>query len=426
MAEGGSAGYGGTGRPPIRSTSGERSWQGPGGWMRPESGRLSQTYPMFMNGPGHVTIDVEGEPSPSIPITPCMRDVQVFPVTSTVRREVDRPPSMPPINHPSLELGTDTGVNTAPIPNRGRNIDTAERIFFGERPQPRATTPAHYYCKGPEKPCLNPEKYSGKAAFGDYLKQFEIVAEINYWTPHAKRIFLLAMLQGRVQEFVNDLPENIRGNYNSLCEALQNQFGAHKLVDGYRQELLCCVQGKDESVRDLGSRVRRLVSRAFPLNTYDSMESMTVHYFIHALKDSTVRLQVKRLAPPTLEQAIDGALREATIQAGERSKAYFKIQATSHSETEISTETVEKMKQEMAALKRELETFKNARPTVNRNVCWFCNTPGHQKSECERFRVECPEQYANYMQRRQGGRGRPYQGNGQGQIGDVQSLPYHH
>ena len=251
-----------------------------------------------------------------------------------------------------------------------------------------------------ERPCIYPEKYSGKISFEDYLKQFTIIAQINAWSDGDKCAFLLAMLQQRAQEFANDLPDYIRLSYARLCDALLQQFGAHKLVDSYRHELLHCVQAKDEKFRDLGIRIRRLVSRAFPSTSFEGRESLGVYHFINAIKDPLVRIQVRRAGPQTLEQTIECAMRETDIQQGEKVKnqSRFQVAAT---ETVKYDEVVQQLRDQVAKMEKELEKFRNTGARQRKPVtCWYCDKVGHCKYNCSEFQKNSPAEFTEYIQKR--------------------------
>ena len=226
-----------------------------------------------------------------------------------------------------------------------------------------------------------------------------------------KRIFLLAMLQGRVQEFANDLSKKTRENYKLLCTALTDQFGAHKLVDSYRQELFNCQQGKEEKLRDLVSRVRRLVGRAFPEGDFQIKENMAVHHFTNAIRDQSLCIQVKGRVPVTLEDALNIAMREESIQACERPKSMARVHVA---ETPgVETKLLEQLQGKITELEQELRQ-KNV-PQSNEQgkegpTCWYCKKIGHCKYDCEKFKKKAPLLFAEYVHKRE----LLKQGNGKG------------
>lgn len=251
-----------------------------------------------------------------------------------------------------------------------------------------------------ERPCIYPEKYSGKICFEDYLKQFHIIAQINAWSDGDKCAFLLAMLQHRAQEFANDLPDHIRLSFAKLCDALLQQFGAHRLVDSYRHELLHCVQAKDEKFRDLGIRIRRLVSRAFPSTSFEGRESLGVYHFINAIKDPLVRIQVRRAGPQTLEQTIECAMRETDIQYGEKVKNQPRFQVAVAEPVKYD-EIVQQLKDQVSAMEKELKKFRNAESKQGKTVtCWYCDKAGHCKYSCPEFQKNSPAEFTEYVHKR--------------------------
>mgnify|MGYP000138013028 CR=1 FL=1 len=55
------------------------------------------------------------------------------------------------------------------------------------------------------------------------------------------------------------------------------------------------------------------MARTFPSSDFQTKERMIVHYFVQAIREQSLRMHVKRVAPTSLEEAINIVMREESI-----------------------------------------------------------------------------------------------------------------
>jgi hypothetical protein len=85
---------------------------------------------------------------------------------------------------------------------------------------------------------------------------------------------------------------------------MQDRFNPHGQAELFRAKLKARVRRKGETLPELASEIRRLVSKAFPTASVDFREEIGRDYFLDALDSPDVRLQVRRLKPKTLAEAL--------------------------------------------------------------------------------------------------------------------------
>ena len=65
-----------------------------------------------------------------------------------------------------------------------------------------------------------PANYDGKTSWSDYLIQFEMIAELNYWNDVTKAYELATSLKRDAQTVLSDRSPNMRRNYQQLVNIL--------------------------------------------------------------------------------------------------------------------------------------------------------------------------------------------------------------
>ena len=96
--------------------------------------------------------------------------------------------------------------------------------------------------------------YDGTDDWEEYLKQFEILAEINKWNNLTKSFYLAGSLKGpaRTVLVLNELKASERKSFDSLMKALENRFGSVNRAEMYKAKLQSKIKVKDESIPELG------------------------------------------------------------------------------------------------------------------------------------------------------------------------------
>ena len=172
----------------------------------------------------------------------------------------------------------------------------------------------------PRQPDVKPPQFSGSTSWDDYLSQFETLATLAGWSPHAKAAQLAASLRGSAQAVLSDMDSHRRCDYVSLVEALGRRFGSDDAADLYKIQFKARYQQKDESLPELAQAVRRLARLAYPSLPATTQSEFAKDQFLEALQEADIRWRLKQTRPRTLDEALKSAIELEAIQESERQR----------------------------------------------------------------------------------------------------------
>ncbi|VDI50652.1 Hypothetical predicted protein [Mytilus galloprovincialis] len=103
-----------------------------------------------------------------------------------------------------------------------------------------------------------PATYDGISSWIDYKSHFDMVALVNNWTENQKGLYLAVSLRGQAQAVLGDLPTDVRSNFVTLVNALEERFAPTSQTELYRVQFRERKQKASETLPEMGQAVRRL------------------------------------------------------------------------------------------------------------------------------------------------------------------------
>lgn len=254
-----------------------------------------------------------------------------------------------------------------------------------------------------------PDTFSGTGtAFDDWFNHFELCASINGWTDTQSRQQLAVQLRGRAQRVYTSLQNQEIQSYESLVSALRRTFeppqqrAIHKLAFRSRQ------RKKQESLVDLATDLRHLVTSAFPDHSGKMVEEELLEQFVNALDSRELRLGVSQTSPKNLDDALHTALKLETLFMVEKTKTSQQAQVVKQdvnmADTELqpqtttevnlagsvsgaagvpprwATEIMERQNNIERLLSNSRDERRQAKP--RRDECYNCGKSGHFQRNC--------------------------------------------
>ena len=193
---------------------------------------------------------------------------------------------------------------------------------------PSVFSPAFRPCPGPvpeypngknsNRRTILPEKYSGLTPLNEYLVHFELCAEINGWSETDKAKYLAVCLRGQAQALLGSIQRRQLGDYQYLVGTLQERFGLEGQTEIFMAELQTKTKSHKETYQELADGILRLVGKAYPSATSDTLRILSVQHFIKALTDKDLRIRIKLLKPLTIREAVLAAIEFEAIQKAEQ------------------------------------------------------------------------------------------------------------
>ncbi len=267
----------------------------------------------------------------------------------------------------------------------------------------------------PSKPLLKAANYDGTTPLADYLAQFDIISELNNWTPEVKAMYLAGNLRGAAQSVLSDLDHESRHCYPAIIDALERRFCAENKTELNRTLFKNRVRNKQEKLPELAQNLRRLAKYAYPDAPYRVQDSLAKDQFLDAFNDSDLKWKVYQSRPKTLDDALEIAVECEAFKIAENQRAGFNrvraveleneasvgaVETVAPNKTEELLTTLVDMMQKMAKTQNEMMTIKQWQPQqryhngqrprhshqarTNNGImrCFKCDQPGHKMARC--------------------------------------------
>lgn len=161
-----------------------------------------------------------------------------------------------------------------------------------------------------------PAVFEGKDQdLGQYLIQFELIAELNGWSERQKACQLAVALRGSALTVLSLLPHGHRTQYKYLTAALRARFDPDNQRSIHEMNLQTRTRRPGESIMELAESIQKLVVKAHPLvdpGTRDQLARMT---FRRAVADRKMAKEILRHKPASMEEAVSIAMEYESDQA---------------------------------------------------------------------------------------------------------------
>jgi hypothetical protein len=204
--------------------------------------------------------------------------------------------------------------------------------------------------------------FDGNTSWAVFRRQFETVAEHNYWTHQEKSTYLITALKGRAAaEVLYEIPTS--ATYGEILQILEDRFGDQHFAVNYRCQLKTRTQMVGESLQDFAMAIEELVHRAYPALPEDHIRTEAGNAFADGVKDPFIKMQLLLGG----EKTVNEALRQALALEG------LLLSVRPH--------------------KASIKTFRGNRspPTWRRDArrlrCWNCGELGHFRDSCSNGRA---------------------------------------
>ena len=257
----------------------------------------------------------------------------------------------------------------------------------------------------PTKPCITPDRYDGRTSWKEYYNHFESCAMINRWNDGQKAQFLAASLRGSAQKVLSRLGDitTTHAQYDDLIRLLQQRYGTNGQAEKYLWQLRSRKRRQSESLAELGQSILELTELAYPELDGSAIDRLARQYFTEAIPDQSIRMDLYRERPRSLDECIRSAVSiEAYLQAeaeksGQRrrirqveydehpSKSYnTKVHSKNKTTTSIDDVllAVKELTAQLSNREQKTKSKLTEYPQRNPVECYGCGQKGHIRRNC--------------------------------------------
>ena len=256
------------------------------------------------------------------------------------------------------------------------------------------------------RPVYMPQTFNGAdREWSDWVGQFEMAADVNGWDDALKLKFMALLLSGRARDIYTGLSTESRTDYIQLKEAMGKCLEPCDSADWHRANFLGRRRLHNETIREFGTALRRLISKAYPSADNSTRELFARDHFIEHVGKGDLRVNLRSAKPATLEEAINLASELELIRSLEHTHLTTDTQvrgvvekSSSEKQMELLLGVVEGLRQEVKVLQQTVQSSQAATNTGRSQgprgwdsgrayqgrgeVCWECGCDRHIKKNC--------------------------------------------
>ena len=222
---------------------------------------------------------------------------------------------------------------------------------------------------------------------------------------------LVEVLRGKALDYFENLPKEIRLEFDSLCEMFERRFGRQEALATMRSKLKCITQRVEESLAEFGERALKVASEGYVGMTGQWVQALAVDVFLVGCLDKRSALSSMNKEPQTIDEAVklmrrlgshDRAMSAEkqiftpgeSFTLGEGDGASAPLQVDQMVESELvdvdqlneSIKTLTKLLAKMPQL-LPLQSMRSNQSTKT-SVCFTCGIRGHIARNCQRVSEE--------------------------------------
>ena len=233
-----------------------------------------------------------------------------------------------------------------------------------------------------------------------WIASIELAMSINQWPMERMMTLIRARVSGAAARKLDAIPqERVFADGNDLVATLRGIFADTSSADARLEELYRFGQRFDESIGQLGERVRSVISAISP-NAFD--ENLAIKAFVSALKNGNVKFDLRRNMPGTLTDAVN------------RANSFDKEWQTCFNTPQVAMQPMQpnQFNQQRYQFQQE-EPMEIDQQFLQGAKCYYCEKQGHIASNCVLMKQHMGllKKYEARLASRNRGRGR---GRGRG------------
>ena len=251
-----------------------------------------------------------------------------------------------------------------------------------------------------------PEFKGNRSSWHSYLVQFNTIMKMKDCHDNEVKVCkLVEALRGKVLDYFESLPKELRLEFDSLCSMFEGRFGRQEAPATMRSKLKCITQGVEETLAEFGERALKVTSEGYHGMTGQWVQALAVDAFLMGCLDKRSALSSMDKEPQTIDEAVKlmrrlGSHNRAmsaekqsfTLEEGDDASAPLQVDQMESESVDVdqlneSIKTLTKLLAKMPQL-LPLQSLRSNQST-KALVCFTCGIQSHIARNCPRVLSEC-------------------------------------
>ena len=221
------------------------------------------------------------------------------------------------------------------------------------------------------------------------------MAAANHWTQAEHVTLILLYLTGSAQLFYQSLSVAVCGeNLQPLLQALGDWFAPAAHIDLHRAELRTRTQQSGEQLSDYCEAVKRLARRVYPMLPANVQDALAKEQFLAGIASRPVRLDTRRRAPNSSNEALMQALQAQAIFATEDRQledSSPEVRGVTNKASHNTAAALQLILGRLANFQARLDRQQNSHQERDNSLrCHGCGGHGHFVSSCPNNSCQIP------------------------------------
>lgn len=158
--------------------------------------------------------------------------------------------------------------------------------------------------RSPPRPIFMPEVFTGVGReWSDWVEQFELAANVNFWDEPIKLQFMSLLLSGRASDMYNGVSVEAKSNYALLKVAMTRCLEPCHGDEWSRVAFVERRRLPNETAQEFGHALRRLVAKAYPSVDDGTRDMLARDQFVTHFTTGDFRISLRAAKSKTLEAA---------------------------------------------------------------------------------------------------------------------------
>ena len=172
---------------------------------------------------------------------------------------------------------------------------------------------------------LNPDSFTGKEDFHEYISHFELCAELSGWDLRTKTQMLAFKLKEDARRHYSiRLSQNEKSSYHKLVAALEKKYARKNNQEQCKTKLSTRRRQTGETLQEMADDIWCLVRKAYPQMDTETLDILAFDAFRNAISQD-LKIKIFDKDCKTMEEAVNALEQYEALKEANRSTTFQSV-----------------------------------------------------------------------------------------------------